>query len=208
MTAWLRGLPERHGRKTLVLLAAILLLGFGLRAYRVVEPLPVPGDDAHAYYALSKALYTEGSFGGPSFEDPSDWSPGAPLLYAAGFYATAGAREGTARIVELLLGLATIVVVYLLGRRIACRPAGLLAAFAVAVYPPFIHSVGALYSEPPAMFTLPAAVLAFLWAGDGLNGSGDGARQRGGSRPACSSASPRCSALSTCWSASPSRCSP
>jgi len=165
---WLRGLPERHGRKTLVLLAAILLLGFGLRAYRVVEPLPTPGDDAHAYYALSKSLYTEGSFGGSSFKDPSDWSPGAPLLYAASFYATAGAREGTARVVELLLGLATIVVAYLLGRRISCRPAGLLAAFAVAVYPPFIHSVGALYSEPPAMFTLPAAVLAFLWASDGL----------------------------------------
>jgi 4-amino-4-deoxy-L-arabinose transferase-like glycosyltransferase len=165
---WLRGLPARHGRKTLILLAAILLLGFGLRAYRVVEPLPVPGDDAHAYYALSKSLYIEGSFGGPTFKDPSDWSPGAPLLYAASFYATAGAREGTARIVELLLGLATIVVAYLLGRRISCRPAGLLAAFAVAVYPPFIHSVGALYSEPPAMFTLPAAVLAFLWAGDGL----------------------------------------
>ncbi|HEX5079465.1 MAG TPA: glycosyltransferase family 39 protein, partial [Geminicoccaceae bacterium] len=171
LSAWLRGLPDRHGRKTLILLAAILLLGFGLRAYRVVEPLPRPGDDAHAYYALSKALYAEGSFGGPSFQDPSDWSPGAPLLYAASFYATGGAREGTARIVELLLGLATIVVVYLLGRRIACRPAGLLAAFGVAVYPPFIHSVGALYSEPPAMLTLPAAVLAFLWASDGLSGS-------------------------------------
>ena len=168
---WLRGLPERHGRKTLLALAAILVLGFGLRAYRVAEPLPTPGDDAHAYYALAKSLYAEGSFGGPTFEDPSDWSPGAPLLYAASFYATAGAREGTARIVELLLGLATIVVVYLLGRRIACRPAGLLAAFAVAIYPPFIHSVGALYSEPPAMFTLPAAVLAFLWASDGLGQS-------------------------------------
>lgn len=162
----IRTLLERHGRTTLILLAAILVVGFGLRAYRVVEPLPTPGDDAHAYYALSKALYTEGSFGGPSFEDSSDWSPGAPLLYAASFYATGGAREGTARIIELLLGLATIVVVYLLGKRISCRPAGLLAAFAVSVYPPFIHSVGALYSEPPAMFALPAAVLAFLWAGD------------------------------------------
>jgi len=163
---WLHGVPERHGRRTLIALAAILVLGFGLRAYRVVEPLPTPGDDAHAYYALSKALYTEGSFGGPTFHDSSDWSPGAPLLYAAGFYATGGAREGTARILELLLGLAAIVVVYLLGKRIACRPAGLLAAFGVAVYPPFIHSVGALYSEPPALFTLPAAVLAFLWASD------------------------------------------
>jgi hypothetical protein len=160
----LRALPERHGRTTLVLLLLVTALGFGLRAYRVVEPLGAPGDDAHAYYALSKALYTEGTYGGPEFTDPSDWSPGAPLLYAAAFYATGGAREGTARIVELLLGMATILIVYLLGRRIACGPAGLIAAAGVAVYPPFIHSVGALYSEPLAMAALPAAVLAFLWA--------------------------------------------
>jgi len=166
LTAWLRGLPERHGRTTLILLVAILVIGFGLRAYRVIEPLPTPGDDARAYYALSKALYEEQSFGGPAFHDSSDWSPGAPLLYAASFYATGGAREGTARIVELLLGLGAIVVVFLLGKRINCRPTGLLAAFAVAVYPPFIHSTGALFSEPPAIFTLPAAVLAFLWASD------------------------------------------
>jgi 4-amino-4-deoxy-L-arabinose transferase-like glycosyltransferase len=182
---WIRGLPARHGRKTLVALAAILALGFALRAYRVAEPLATPGDDAHAYYALSKSLYTEGSYGGPTFRDPSDWSPGAPLLYAASFYATAGAREGTARIVELLLGLAAIIVVYLLGRRIAGRPAGLLAAFAVAVYPPFIHSTGALYSEPPAIFTLPAAVLSFLWACDGFgNGPSRGWRGVWGVGPA------------------------
>jgi 4-amino-4-deoxy-L-arabinose transferase-like glycosyltransferase len=166
LKTWAHGLPQRHGRTTLILLAAILIVGFGLRAYRVVEPLPTPGDDAHAYYALSKALYEEQSFGGQDFRDASDWSPGAPLLYAASFYATGGAREGTARIVELLLGMGAIVVVYLLGRRVNCRPTGLLAAFAVAVYPPFIHSTGALFSEPPAIFTLPAAVLAFLWAGE------------------------------------------
>ncbi len=162
----IRALPERHGKTTLILLAAILALGFGLRAYRVVEPLGSPGDDAHAYYALSKSLYEEGSYGGPNFDDASDWSPGAPLLYAAAFHATASPREGTARIVELLLGLAAIVTVYLLGRRLNCRPAGLIAALGVAVYPPFIHSTGALYSEPPAIFTLPAAVLAFLWASE------------------------------------------
>jgi 4-amino-4-deoxy-L-arabinose transferase-like glycosyltransferase len=166
ISRWARALPERYGRTTLILLAAIVLVGLGLRAYRVAEPLATPGDDAHAYFALSKALYEEGSYGGPEFRDSSDWSPGAPLLYAASFYATGGAREGVARIVEALLGAAAIIVVFLLGRRIACRPAGLIAAFGVAVYPPFIHSTGALMSEPPALFTLPAAVLAFLWASD------------------------------------------
>jgi 4-amino-4-deoxy-L-arabinose transferase-like glycosyltransferase len=166
LSRWVRTLPERHGRTTLVLLVAILAVGFGLRAYRVVEPLPTPGDDSRAYYALSEALYEEGSYGGPNFRDSSDWSPGAPLLYAAAYYASGGAREGTARIVELLLGMGAIIIVYLLGRRINCRPAGLVGAFGVAVYPPFIHSTGALFSEPAAILTLPAAVLAFLWAGD------------------------------------------
>ncbi len=184
---WFRALPARHGRRTLIALTVIALLGLGLRAYAVVNPVDNPADDSHAYYALSKALYAEGSFGGPEFEDSSDWSPGAPLLYAAAYYATGGAREGTARIVEALCGVVAILVVFLLAARLArgCvfRPhgrqnatsagfggaeqvVGLLAAFAVAVYPPFIHSTGELMSEPPALLTLPGAVLAFLWASE------------------------------------------
>src|SRR6476661_7078827 len=157
---------ERHGRRTLAVLAVILLVGFGLRAERVVNPNARPGDDALAYFALSKALYEHGSYGDSNFHNSSDWSPGAPLLYAGAFYATGGAREGTARALEALLGAAAIIIVYLLGRRLSGRGAGLLAAAGVAFYPPFIHSTGALLSEPPAILTLPAAVLAFLWAAE------------------------------------------
>jgi len=167
---WARSLPQRYGKRTLIALAAIALLGLVVRAYVVVNPVEHPADDSHAYYALSKALYTEQSFGGPEFRDSSDWSPGAPFLYAAAYYATGGAREGTARIVEALLGIATILVVFALGWRLGGRElgrwVGLFAAFAVAVYPPFIHTTGELMSEPPAMLTLPAAILAFLWASD------------------------------------------
>ena len=167
---WTRALPQRYGKRTLVALAAIALLGLVVRAYVVVNPVEHPGDDSRAYYALSKALYTEQSFGGPEFDDSSDWSPGAPFLYAASFYATGGAREGTARIVAALLGVATILVVFALGWRLGGRArgrfVGLFAAFAVAVYPPFLHTTGELMSEPPAMLTLPAAILAFLWACD------------------------------------------
>jgi 4-amino-4-deoxy-L-arabinose transferase-like glycosyltransferase len=167
---WFRALPQRYGTRTLVALGVIALLGLVVRAYAVVNPVEHPADDSHAYYALSKALYTEQSFGGPEFHDSSDWSPGAPFLYAASFYATGGAREGTARIVEALLGIATILVVFALGWRLGGRElgrwVGLFAAVAVAVYPPFIHTTGELMSEPPAMLTLPAAILAFLWASD------------------------------------------
>ncbi|HEX8754524.1 MAG TPA: phospholipid carrier-dependent glycosyltransferase, partial [Solirubrobacterales bacterium] len=168
LSTWIRGLPARYGRRTLVALALIATLGLGLRAYAVVHPVANPADDSHAYYGLAKALYEEGSFGGPEFTDSSDWSPGAPLLYAASFYATGGAREGTARIVEALLGVAAILVVFALAERLGsvvrARGVGLMAAAAVAVYPAFIHSTGELMSEPPAILTLPAAVLAFLWA--------------------------------------------
>jgi len=172
---WIRGLPQRYGRRTLIALAAIALLGLVARAYVVVNPVANPADDSHAYYALSKALYEEGSFGGPEFHDSSDWSPGAPFLYATAFFATGGAREGTARIVEALLGVATILVVFALGKRLGDlvderrrlgSAVGLFAAFAVAVYPPFLHTTGELMSEPPAMLTLPAAILTWLWAGE------------------------------------------
>jgi 4-amino-4-deoxy-L-arabinose transferase-like glycosyltransferase len=170
LLTWIRGLPQRYGTRTLVALTAIALLGLAVRAYVVVNPVEHPADDSAAYYAISKALYEEQSFGGPEFRDSSDWSPGAPFLYAAAYYATGGAREGTARIVEALLGVATILVVFALGWRLGGRElgrwVGLFAAFAVAVYPPFIHTTGELMSEPPAMLTLPAAVLAFLWASD------------------------------------------
>jgi hypothetical protein len=170
LAAWTRSLPQRYGKRTLIALALIAALGLFVRAYVVVYPVSNPADDSHAYYAISKSLYTEGSFGGPEFHDSSDWSPGAPFLYAASFYATGGAREGTARIVEALLGVATIFVVFALGWRLGGRElgrwVGLIAAFAVAVYPPFLHTTGELMSEPPAMLTLPAAILAFLWASD------------------------------------------
>jgi hypothetical protein len=163
---WFRSLPDRYGRRTLIALAVIAVLGLGCRAVAVVHPVADPADDSHAYYGLAKAIYEEGSYGDPQFHDSSDWSPGAPWLYAAAFVATGGPREGTARIVEALLGVISILVVFALGWRLGGRWTALLAAFAIAVYPPFLHSTGELMSEPPAIATLPAAVLAYLWASD------------------------------------------
>jgi len=163
---WFRSLPARYGRRTLIALALIAALGLLCRAVAVVHPVADPADDSHAYYALSKAIYEEGSYGEPTFHDSSDWSPGAPWLYAGLFVVTGGPREGSIRILEALLGMGTILVVFFLGWRLGGRWPALLAALGVAIYPPFIHSVGEVMSEPPAMFSLPAAILAFLWAWD------------------------------------------
>jgi hypothetical protein len=176
---WFRTLPTRYGRRTLIALALIATLGLFARAVAVVHPVTDPADDSHAYYALAKSLYEEGSYGGPEFksEASSDWSPGAPWLYAGLFVVTGGPREGSIRILEALLGVGTILVVFFLGWRLGGRWPALLAALGVAIYPPFIHSVGEIMSEPPAMLSLPAAILAFLWAWDRTAARGpDGAR--------------------------------
>ncbi len=175
---WFRSLPARYGRRTLIALALIAALGLVLRGVAVVHPVADPADDSHAYYALAKSLYEEGSYGGPEFhsEASSDWSPGAPWLYAGLFVVTGGPREGTIRILEALMGAGTILVVFLLGWRLGGRWPALLGALGVAIYPPFIHSVGEIMSEPPAMLSLPAAILAFLWAWDRTAAGTDGRR--------------------------------
>ena len=185
---WFRTLPARYGRRTLIALALIAALGLAFCAVAVVHPVADPADDSHAYYALAKSLYEEGSYGGPEFkrEATSDWSPGAPWLYAGLFVVTGGPREGTIRILEALMGVGTILVVFFLGWRLGGRWPALLGALGVAIYPPFIHSVGEIMSEPPAMLSLPAAILAFLWAWDRTAGrataddpGGEGAPRRG-----------------------------
>lgn len=160
-------LVARYGKRTLLILAAIVIAGFGLRAEKVFNPLESPGDDALAYRALAESLYEEGTYGGSDFRDASDWSPGAPLIFAAGHFIAGGVNDGLARGIQAMLGTAAIVIVFLLAFRLTGGgPAPPVAAGLVAFYPSFIYSTGALMSEPAAIFTLPAAVLAFLWASD------------------------------------------
>lgn len=155
----------RYGTAVAVILGILLVVGFGLRLDRVINPHPLPGDDALAYRALAESLYEDGTYGGPGFRDPSDWSPGAPLLFAAGHFVVGEVNDGVGRGIQAILGTAAILIVFLIGARLDPGPVGpLVAAGLVALYPPFIHSVGSLMSEPTAIFTLPAAVLAFLWA--------------------------------------------
>jgi 4-amino-4-deoxy-L-arabinose transferase-like glycosyltransferase len=157
----------RFGKRSLVVLALIMLVGFGLRAEKVFNPLTEPGDDALAYRALAESLYEEGTYGGDDFRDASDWSPGAPLIFAAGHFVVGDVNDGFARGIQAIMGTAAILIVFLLAFRLTGGgSAPLIAAGLVALYPPFIHSTGALMSEPAAIFTLPAGVLAFLWAAD------------------------------------------
>ena len=164
----LRTLPERHGgRVVLGLLIAILALGLALRAQAALTPPEDVGNDAAAYMAIAKGLYTDGHYGGAGQSNPNDWSPGAPLLYGGVYFLTGGVHVKAALLLVALLGTGTILLTYLLARRLAGPVAGVAAAFLAATYPAFVENNGRLLAEPVALFWLPAAMLAFLWASDG-----------------------------------------
>jgi len=164
----IRTLPERHGGVVLALLAVILVVGFGLRLIGVFDPIDnsYQGADAARYERIAALLYTDQEFAVPGSDAPYDWSPGAPLFYAGIYYVTGGVHPGIGRLAIALLGLVTIVICYLLGRRLSGPAAGLIAALLAATYPAFVFNTGRLLSEPLAEVTVPAAVLAFLWASD------------------------------------------
>lgn len=168
MPTRLRTLPDRHGgRVVLGLLIAVLALGFGLRLQAALTPPADPGNDASAYMQIAKGLYEDGHYGGRGQASPNDWSPGAPLLYGAVYYATGGVHPKAALILVAIFGTVTILLTYLLARRLAGPVAGLLGALLAATYPAFIDNTGRMLAEPVALVWLPAAMLAFFWASDG-----------------------------------------
>jgi Dolichyl-phosphate-mannose-protein mannosyltransferase len=161
-----RTLPERHGRVVLVLLGLILVVGLGLRLIGVIDPIDssYQGADAARYERIAALLYTDQRFAVPGSDAPYDWSPGAPLFYAGIYYVTGGVHPALGRLAIALLGLVTIVICYLIGRRLTGPATGLVAALLAATYPAFVFNTGRLLSEPLAEVTVPGAVLAFLWA--------------------------------------------
>jgi 4-amino-4-deoxy-L-arabinose transferase-like glycosyltransferase len=160
-----RAWAARHG--VLIALAIIVVIGLALRVDSALEPLDVrPGTDSAVYASVAEQLYEHQRFALPGASSPYDWSPGAPLFYASIYYATGGVHPGAVRLAVALLGAFTIVLVFLLGRRLAGPIAGLVGAALFAIYPVTIFFTGKLMSEPLATLTLTGAVLSFFWAGD------------------------------------------
>src|SRR4051812_43933659 len=84
--------PQRHGGPAiLVALVLVVALGFGLRLEAALNPNLDPGDativayqgnDSKSYSDIAESLYETGRYGTPEMNNPTDWSPGAPIFYA------------------------------------------------------------------------------------------------------------------------------
>ncbi len=162
------GLAARNGgRAGLAALAAILLLGVGLRIDYSWEGR-APVFDAVAYGEIARNLDANRGFtaGASATQPSSDYSPGLPLLVAGAYKLSGGPHERFARIVLALIGSLSVLFTYLIARRLSGPLAGLIGAGAIAIYPAFLEYQGMLMGEPLAATLLSGAVLAMLWATD------------------------------------------
>jgi 4-amino-4-deoxy-L-arabinose transferase-like glycosyltransferase len=162
--------PNQIGRRRVnpLLLAAILLLGLGLRVDYAWDGR-APVFDAAAYATIAANLdHGDGFSLGPGATQPaSNYSPGLPLLVAATYELSGGVHERTARLLLALLGTLAVLFTYLIGRRLSGPSAGLIGAAAIAIYPALLEYQGMLMGEPLAAAILSGAVLAALWAASG-----------------------------------------
>jgi hypothetical protein len=160
------GLAVRNGgRLGLAALAAILLLGLGLRVDYAWEGR-APVFDAVAYGEIARNLDEGDDFtlGQRATQPASNYSPGLPLLVAGLYELSGGEHERFARVVLALIGALSVLFTYLIARRLAGPFAGLIGAGAVAIYPALLEYQGMFMGEPLAATLLSGAVLSMLWA--------------------------------------------
>ena len=159
-------------RRTVVIaLTAIVLLGGGLRLAQASDPGRFISSDERSYARIALNLAAGDGYAIPGSADPWHWAPGTPALFAAA-HLLAPSADGdgspeqfrTAFWAQALAGTALILVVFLLAAGIAGPLAGLIAAGAIATYPPLIRATGDLVSEPLGGLTLALAALALLGA--------------------------------------------
>jgi 4-amino-4-deoxy-L-arabinose transferase-like glycosyltransferase len=148
-------------------LVAVLVLAFAVRVIAALNGYEFRnGSDADMYERLAAQLYRAGEWGIPGSVNPYDFAPGAPLFATAIYHLVGGVDPVAARLGIAVAGTLGVFVVFVLGRRLGGPTAGLIAAAIAAVYPPTIFYTSLLSGEPLAILTVPAAVLAFLWAAD------------------------------------------
>ncbi len=154
------------------ILAAILLLGFALRAWYLVAIVHAPDfaapqqdPDVMDWYA--RALVTgdwtvrEGEFDPEMLTTPYFRPPGHSY-YLAGIYFVSRCSYLAPRLVNMLLGLSSIVLMFRLAKRLYGDRVGLITAFFMASYWGFIFWEGEL-NDPCLFVFLGAALMNVLW---------------------------------------------
>jgi 4-amino-4-deoxy-L-arabinose transferase-like glycosyltransferase len=169
------GFPMR----TSTILAWILCAGLGLRlGYCVAAGLnvpPAPGSDQNECQIIARNLLRGAGYRGISWGEPHEHPtavrpPVTPFCWALGF-ALFGERFDVLRVADAVCGTLSILLLFLIGRRMFNARVGLLAAGVFAAWPASILLTSSLATEPLFVLLELLFVWLCLWAGDrpGLN---------------------------------------
>ena len=156
--------------RVLAVLAALTVVGGVLRFHAASDPSAYQSKDEQSYAMIARGLSVTGNYGNPGMTDPVHWPPGAPLMFALAYELKPQKRGGgvwdvpSAYPAQALVGTLTIPAAFLLAYLVAGWGAGLLAAAAVAFYPPLISASGDLLSEPLGALLVTSALAATVWA--------------------------------------------
>jgi len=143
-------------RPELWVVAGIVVLAFGARLawalYCEAHPTDGRFDDSLLYHFLAIGIRDHFDYDNPFTGVPTGtWPPGYPA-FLAGVYAVFGASVTAAKVVQCVVGAATVGLVYVLGRQLFDRPTAIAGALVAALMPGLIFFTGILWSE--VLFTL------------------------------------------------------
>ncbi len=159
------------------ILAAILLIGFLLRAWYLAEIVHAPDftapqqdpavQDYHARgIAFGDWTLPPGAETDPEIRTTSYFRPPGHAYFLSAIYFLTRGSYLAPRLVNMFLGLVSVVLLYALGKALFHRGAGLIAAFFAATYWGFIFWEGEL--NDPSLFVFLGSLLMYVllrWSG-------------------------------------------
>lgn len=143
--------------KLLIILFIGLTLRLILLTYFWDKPLKIV-DETH-YQTIAEHILYNHEFSLETGNPTSMRPPLYPAFLSTIYFLTGGIHLNAARIAQIILSLATIYMVFLLGKKIFNEKIGLLAAFVFSVYPSFLFFTHFLLAE--VLFTF--LFTFFIW---------------------------------------------
>ncbi len=137
-----------------IALLLVVVAGGALRFNAAASPTEYQSKDERSYALLAKDLVLKHKYGVRGMKDPVHWVPGAPVLFATAYYfdreppSTERPDVPAAYPWQAGIGTLLILATFAFALVLAGPIAGLIAATAVAFYPPLINASADLLSEP------------------------------------------------------------
>src|SRR5215218_3449655 len=157
-------------RRAALIVLALTIAGGWLRFEAAESPSRYQSADERAYARLALQIVRQHNIEVPMFQDPTRWAPGGPVLFAAAQRLhpqrldPARLDIPSAYVAQAAVGTALIPTVFVLAALIAGPAAGVLAAGAVAFYPPLITASSHLLTEPLGALVIALALIAVVLA--------------------------------------------